>query len=117
MSTASNSLGPNGGKNPRRVAAGRRNRRLRKGLSDEGRERLRQSALAHAPWRHSTGPRSAEGKAQARRNGKRRQIGDISVRELSAELADVNDVIRTLAGIRDLLSPPAAGERTQTANE
>lgn len=94
-------------KNPRRVAAGQRNRQLRKGLSDGGRERLRAAALQHQPWRHSTGPRTAEGKAQSRSNGKRRQIGEISVRELRAEVADVDEVIREMAELRHALLPCA----------
>ena len=50
--------------NPKRVAAGRLNRAKRKGLTPEGRERLRQLALKHQPWQFSTGPRSAAGKAK-----------------------------------------------------
>ena len=41
-----------------------------------------QIALAHRPWERSTGPRSEEGKMQAALNGKSRQIGLLSVREL-----------------------------------
>src|SRR5262245_20964648 len=74
-------------KNPRRVAAGKLNRLKRKGLSPEGRERLRQAALRHQPWRFSTGPRTVEGKAMAAANGKKRQVGFLTVRELRAELA------------------------------
>ena len=49
--------------NPRRVAAGKRNRAKRKGLTPEGRGKLRQSALRHKPWRFSSGPKTPEGKA------------------------------------------------------
>ena len=65
--------------NPRRVAAGKLNRRKRGPLSPEGRERLRQAALANRPWLASTGPRTPEGKARAARNGKARQKGEQSV--------------------------------------
>ena len=44
--------------NPRRVAAGERNRTKRRGLTAEGREKLRQSALAARPWQYATGPRT-----------------------------------------------------------
>src|SRR5207244_2524112 len=43
--------------NPRRVAAGRRNRALREGLTEAGRRRLRETALRHRPWPYSTGPK------------------------------------------------------------
>ena len=69
-------------KNPRRQAAGKRNQALRQGLSEAGRNRLREAALSHRPWELSTGPRSVAGKAIAASNGKRRQKGRYSVREL-----------------------------------
>ena len=93
-------LGGNGpapgpsGPNPRRVAAGRANRAKWKGFTPEGLERLRAAALRHQPWRFATGPRTEAGKAVAARNGKKRQLGPLSVRELLSELAD----LRTLAG-------------------
>ena len=86
----SNSPGPN----PRRVAAGTLNRAKRKGLTPAGREQLRQAALRNQPWRFATGPRTATGKVVAARNGKKRQLGLVSLRELKAELAD----LRALAG-------------------
>ncbi len=89
--------------NPRRVAAGKANRAKRKGLTPEGRERLRAAALANAPWRYSTGPTTAAGKAQAARNGKRRQVGPISIRELRAELAELRAQAGEMAETRDLV--------------
>ena len=80
---------PHDAPNPKRVAAGRRNRAKRKGLTLEGRERLRQSALKHRPWQHSTGPRTAEGKAKVALNAKKRQVEEVSVRGLRRELGDV----------------------------
>jgi hypothetical protein len=50
--------------NPRRVAAGRRNRAKRKGLTPEGRVRLRESAHVNQPWQFATGPRTQDGKAR-----------------------------------------------------
>ena len=69
-------------KNPRRQAAGKRNQALRRGLSEAGRDRLREAVLNLRPWELSTGPRSVAGKAIAAANGKRRQKGRYSVREL-----------------------------------
>lgn len=82
--------------NPMRVAAGRRNRAKRKELTEEGRQRLRASALRHQPWRHATGPKTPEGKAQAARNGKVRQKGLKSVREIRANLAPLRDLLRVM---------------------
>ena len=59
--------------NPRRQAAGRRNRLLRCSLTPEGRERLRQTALKNRPWKLSTGPRTEEGKKRSAANGRWRQ--------------------------------------------
>lgn len=87
-------------KNPKRVAAGIRNRAKRKGLTPAGRERLRTAALGHRPWEHSTGPKTAAGKATAAANGKRRQLGPVSVRELRAELKDLRAFTREMAGAR-----------------
>ena len=86
--------------NPRRVAAGKRNVTQRKGLSTAGRERLRQAALRGRPWVHSTGPQSAAGRAQSVVNGKRRQMGPVSTRELKAELAAVWSLIHELRDLR-----------------
>lgn len=83
-------------KNPRRVAAGRRNRLKRKGLTPEGRQRLRESALNHKPWLQTCGPRTAEGKRRSASNARARQSGDLSVRAIRSELADVNDLIREM---------------------
>ena len=49
--------------NPKRQAAGRRNRLLRGPLTAEGRERLRRSALKNQPWAFATGPKTEAGKA------------------------------------------------------
>jgi len=70
--------------NPRRVEAGRRNRELRRGLTEAGRERLRASILRRQPWRLSTGPKTAAGKQRAAQNGKIYQSGVLSVREVRA---------------------------------
>jgi hypothetical protein len=88
--------------NPKRVAAGKRNWLKRRGLSAEGAEKLRQSAHAHQPWQYSTGPRTPAGKAQARRNGKVRQQGTRSVREVRQLLAQVQALATQMAASRRL---------------
>ena len=94
--------------NPNRVAAGRQNQLLRQGLSEEGRQRLRETALANRPWQHSTGPRSVEGKEQSVVNGKRRQKGSRSVRELRRDLAPLRQLLKTIQKQRQLLSVDVA---------
>ena len=66
-------------------------------LTEAGRERLRAAALANRPWLHSTGPRTAEGKRVCSRNGRGRQAGERSVRELRRELAVVAESVASLA--------------------
>lgn len=88
---------------PARCAAAKLNRAKRKGLTPAGRERLREAALVHQPWRFSTGPRTPAGKAQSVANGKRRQIGPISVRELRAELDGLKALAREMSSTRDLV--------------
>ena len=89
--------------NPRRVAAGRRNRQLRGPLTPEGRERLRQSAIEHKPWRFSTGPRTAAGKARVANNGRYGQKTERSRRQMRAAVADVSTMIAQMAGYRTML--------------
>lgn len=86
--------------NPARVAAGKRNREKRIGLTDAGRETLRQTALLHKPWQHSTGPRTASGKARVARNGRGRQLGPISLRKLRADLAELRSLVAEMSALR-----------------
>jgi hypothetical protein len=81
--------------NPKRVAAGRQNQKKWR-LTTEGRDRLRQAALKNKPWRFSTGPRTPEGKAQVVLNGKKRQLGPLSVCEIRAELAGLRDLVQEM---------------------
>src|SRR5215470_11303114 len=97
--------------NPRRVAAGKLNRRKRGPLTPEGRERLRQAALTNRPWLASTGPRTAEGKARAARNGKARQKGQQSVREVRRSLAEVVGLVNDLAAGRRFVAELLAEQR------
>jgi len=90
------------GPSPRRVAAGKLNRAKRAGLTPEGRRRLREAALRNQPWKHSTGPRTQAGKAQAVKNGKKRQLGPLSVREIRADLANVAQLLQEMGQARVL---------------
>ena len=66
----------------------------------EGRERLRLAAIKNAPWRYATGPRSAEGKARSAANGRSKQAGTRSMRDLKRELAEVATAAEALAKLR-----------------
>src|SRR5258705_13661146 len=86
--------------NPRRVEAGRRNRAMRKGLTPEGREKLRQLALEHEPWRHSTGPRTPEGKARICVSNEARQKGPLGIAAIRAELAGYRSLMGAMREAR-----------------
>src|SRR5947208_12861299 len=107
-------------KNPKRVAAGRRNAAKSHGLSPEGRERIRATTLAFRPWRFTTGPRTPEGKARSAANGKRRQKGALSVRELRAELTGerllIGEMQATRQRLTEILDAPN-GRQTDTGGE
>ena len=87
-------------RSPRRVIAGKLNRAKRRGLTAAGRERLRQSALAHRPWVFSTGPRTAAGKLRVAANGRLRQKGEQSCRQLQAMLAGLGQLAGDMAALR-----------------
>jgi hypothetical protein len=97
------SVQASGAPNPKRVAAGKRNRQKSKGLTPAGRAKLREAALRNQPWRFSTGPRTAEGKAKVALNGKRRQLGPISTTEIRADLAQLRGLIRDMRANRNLV--------------
>jgi hypothetical protein len=100
--------------NPRRVAAGRLNRQKSRGLTPEGRVRLRQAALAGRPWLHASGPKTVEGKARSAENGRGRQVGEPSARELRRQVADVGGLVADMAALRSLAQwPPRGGERNR----
>jgi len=88
---------------PERVAMGKLSRARWKGFSAKGLERLRESAIRNKPWEHSTGPKTAPGKAQVVANGKKRQKGPKSVREIRAELREMHELIQTM---KDACSRP-----------
>lgn len=78
------------------MAAGR----SRRPWSAEDRQRLRQQCLARQPWRRSTGPRTAEGKAHAAANGRRHRPVPGSLRQLQAEVAGVRELVASMAQLR-----------------
>lgn len=90
--------------NPKRVAAGRLNRAKRKALTAAGVERLREAALTHRPWEHSTGPRTPAGKVRSAANGKARQQGLDSVRSVKQALAEVRAMLREFKKWRQKLA-------------
>lgn len=74
---------------------------MRKGLTPEGRQRLREAALKGRPWEHATGPRTAAGKAKSAANGLRKQaVPGPSVRRLRGELSDIGGLIERMAALR-----------------
>jgi hypothetical protein len=85
---------------PPRVAAGRRNRALWKGFTPAGLERLRQAALERQPWRHSTGPRTAHGKAVCAANGRKRCRDVLSFTEIRDEIRRANALLGELARLQ-----------------
>jgi hypothetical protein len=87
--------------NPRRVAAGRRNHARRRGFTAAGLDALRQAARKHRPWRHSTGPQTAAGKARSAANGRVRQQGPVSRLELRQELAALTAWVAQLQDLCD----------------
>ena len=91
------------------AAANKLNRARRRGLTEEGRARLRASALAHKPWRYSTGPRTQAGKRKVALNGKKRQLGPRSVREIKADLSGVRDLLQQLKASRHLIESMRPG--------
>jgi hypothetical protein len=101
---------PSASPNPRRVEAGRRSRQKWRGFSADGIQRLRQAALANRPWEHSTGPRTAAGKARSVENCRVTQKGPRSVRQLRAELAEFKLLITQMrAGRKELADGRGAG--------
>jgi hypothetical protein len=89
-----------------RQRAGRLNQLKANGLTDVGRERLRQTALRNRPSKFSTGPKTAAGKARSAANGKKRQVRALSNRQAKAELSGVNALIRSLSALRREIARP-----------
>lgn len=83
----------------RQRAANRLNRAKRRGLTAEGRERLRQAALLHKPWRFATGPVTAAGKARSRLNARKTGEHDAAARARRARAAAIAQLQRELPAV------------------
>ena len=86
--------------NPRRQAAGQRNRLLRRELSEAGRAKLRETINRNQPWRYSTGPITEAGKNKSSQNGRWCQRGLISQRELKRFVAGAMGLMGDTAALR-----------------
>ena len=87
-------------KNPRRVAAGKRNRQLRGDISPAGIESLRQTALKNKPREKSTGPTTAAGKARLAESVSKRRSRPDADRGLEAELQAASQLLREMTKLR-----------------
>ena len=99
------------GKNANRVKAGSRNRLKRGPLTAEGRQRLQEAARQNRPWEHSTGPKTIAGKAKAAANGRARQSGPKSRRQIRKEVLAEAKQITELSRIRSDLERSIAGSK------
>ena len=59
--------------------------------------------MKHRPWERSTGPRTPEGKARSSQNGRYRQTGEMSQRQVQRELGDIGQLLAGLAESRRLV--------------
>ena len=87
---------PSRNPNPRRVASGKANQACWRGFTAEGLRTLSEAARRNRPWEHSTGPRTAAGKKKAADNGRKRQKGPRSVREVRREMAELNALVEAM---------------------
>ncbi len=87
---------------PRHAEVLKCNRAKRKGLTEEGRKRLREAAMATKPWQHAKGPTTSEGRKQSVINGKVRQKGEFSVREARAQVKANQEMLRQITAQSDL---------------
>jgi hypothetical protein len=76
---------------------------LRGPLTEAGRRRLREAAQRNQPWRSSTGPRTAGGKAASAQNGHRHGPRPDSRRQLQLELAGVTALMSEMARLRQAI--------------
>jgi hypothetical protein len=61
---------------------------------------LGDAARQNQPWLNSTGPKTAAGKARSAANGKLRQTGALSVREVRALTAEAYGQVDALLELR-----------------
>ena len=84
-------------KDPRCVAAGKRNQQKRGPWTAEQRERVRQAIYKTRPWEKSTGPRTQAGKTRSAANGPNHRRK--RKKKLSA-VADANTLVAQMAALR-----------------
>jgi hypothetical protein len=65
---------------------------------------LSEAVRRNQPWLHSTGPKTATGKARSAANGKLRQTGVLSVREVRALTTDAYTQADALLELRRVLA-------------
>jgi hypothetical protein len=94
---------------PKRVASGKLSRARWRGFTADGLRRLREAALRNRPWEHSTGPKTKAGKAQSVVNGKTRQLGSKSVREVRNEIRDLMALVEGMREVSREISPNTLG--------
>jgi hypothetical protein len=90
-------------KNPRRVAAGMINGRLRRPWTEQDRQHFRRECFEHQPWLNSTGPRTEEGKYRASRNGWLNGPEPDSTRSTRKEAVGVGELIAAMSQMREAL--------------
>lgn len=90
-------------KKSHRAAVARLNRMKRKGVTEEGRRKLREAALKYRPWQYSTGPRTPEGKAKVAENGRYRQRARMTTRGIRADIRQARAATRRLAELTRLI--------------
>lgn len=72
----------------------------KKVFSPETIAKWRANALRNQPWKHSTGPKTPEGKARVALNGKSRQRGELSYRETFKLAKEIRQAVREIAARR-----------------
>ena len=77
---------------------------LRRKWSVEDRRRQSANARRLKPWKHSTGPRSAEGKQRVAMNGWKNQPNANSRRQIRIALADVTGMTAQMVEWRRMIT-------------
>src|ERR1700690_4387071 len=96
-----------------RQLAGRANWLRRRGLTAEGRPALRLAALAHEPWTHATGPKTAAGKTKSAANGRWRQRSVTSMRAIRRQLGDINRIVGDLKELQRRMADSSVEKESQ----
>jgi hypothetical protein len=79
-------------------------------LTPAGRERLRAACRHNQPWKHSTGPRTAAGKARSRMNAYQDGDWDAHSRAMDLYISDIGDFCQQHArGLQAILDGDVIG--------